>query len=75
MSSETGYDWSSSNTEVWSAETTTSVSFEVPPGISTQLLQTVGTCDFYLAKATRVKRIDTEGEGSSIKTTVSYFDL
>jgi len=73
ISQGTGYDWSVSNTEIWSSETTTSVSFDVPSGIKTQLLQTVGKCDFYAAKATRVKRIDTDTK-TNIQS-ITYFDF
>lgn len=73
MSYGTGYNWTTSTSEIWSSETTTGVSFEVPPGIKTQLLQTVGNCGIYNAKATRVKRIDTDG--STQKQTVTYFNL
>jgi hypothetical protein len=73
QSTVTGNDWTLTNTEVWNVETTTSVSFDVPPGIRTQLLQTVGNCGIYNVKATRVKRIDTEGK--SLTQTVTYIDI
>jgi len=69
MSETTGHNWTTTNTEIWSVETTTSVSFDVPPGVKTQLFQTVGKCGIYDVKATRVKRIDTEGETSRQITT------
>lgn len=71
--STTGYDWASSASETWAVETTTTISFDVPPGIRTKLYQTLGKCGIYSARATRVRRVDTD-----IKTqiqTVTYFEV
>ena len=72
-STVTGYNWSQSNTEMWSVETTTRVSFDVPPGVTTKLLQTIGNCGFYNAKTTRVKRIDTQAATST--QTITYINI
>jgi len=73
QSTTTGFDWISSTTEMWSVETTTTVSFDVPPKVKTQLLQTLGHCGIYTVRATRLKRVDTEAE--TLRQTVSYIDL
>jgi len=69
----TGYNWTVSNTEVWSVETITKVQFDVPPKVSSQLLQTLGTCGIYNVRATRIKRIDTQAE--TLMQTVTYIDI
>ena len=73
LSTTTGHDWTLSNSEIWSVETTTSVSFDVPPGVKTQLLQTLGNCGIYNVRATRVKRVDTEAK--TMRQSVTYFDI
>ncbi|CAL8126766.1 unnamed protein product [Orchesella dallaii] len=52
FNSSTGYDWTASTSDVWSVETTTSVTFDVPPGVRTQLFQTMGKCGIYTGDAT-----------------------
>jgi len=69
----TGHNWTVTNSEVWSEETTTTVSFDVPPKVSTQLLQTVGKCGIYAVSTQRVKRIDTEA--GTLKQTITYIDI
>lgn len=71
--STTGYDWASSASETWSVETTTTVTFDVPPGIRTQLFQTLGKCGIYSARATRVRRVDTDIR--TFEQKVTYFDI
>ena len=73
QSTTTGHDWTLTNSEVWGVETTTSVSFDVPPLVKTQLLQTMGSCGIYNVKATRVKRVDTQAK--TMSQTVTYFDI
>jgi len=69
---ETDHDWTVSNTETWSEETTQGVSFDVPAGVKSQLFQTRGACDFYSVKTMRVKRVDTDG--NNVRT-VTYFNM
>ncbi|ODM90918.1 Vitelline membrane outer layer protein 1 [Orchesella cincta] len=71
--STTGYDWTASTSDVWSVETTTSISFNVPPGVRTQLFQTMGKCGIYTVRATRVRRVDTEGATNN--QTVTFIDI
>jgi hypothetical protein len=73
QSTSTGFDWATSTTEMWSVETETSVSFDVPPKVKTQLLQTLGHCGIYTVRATRLKRVDTEAE--TLRQTITYIDL
>lgn len=72
-SHKTGHNWTMTNSEVWNVETKTTVSFDVPPKVSTQLLQTVGNCGIYNVATQRVKRIDTEAETN--KTTITFITI
>ncbi|ODM94352.1 Vitelline membrane outer layer protein 1 [Orchesella cincta] len=71
--STTGYDWTASTSDVWSVETTTSITFNVPPGNRTQIYQTMGRCGIYTVRATRFRRVDTNG--ATKKQTVTFFDI
>jgi len=73
MSEITGHNWTVTNSEIWNEETKTTVSFDVPPKVSTQLLQTVGKCAIYSVGTQRVKRIDTEA--GSLKQTITYITI
>jgi hypothetical protein len=75
ISSSTGYDWTTSSSDSWSEEVTTTVSFEVPPKVKSQLFQILGNCGIYGAKASRFKKVDTEADENGIFTqTVTYLD-
>lgn len=73
INTTTGYDWEASTSEVWSEETTTTISFDVPPGYRTQLSQTYGNCGIYAVRAPRVKRVDFDTRTN--QQTISYFDI
>lgn len=70
-SSETGYNWTRSGSEVWSEEITTTVGFEVPGGGWSRLFQVLGECGLYGAKTNSYKKVDVDDKGM---TSVSYFE-
>ncbi|OXA44707.1 uncharacterized protein LOC110857547 [Folsomia candida] len=75
ISTSTGYDWKTSSTEMWNEEITTTVTFEVPARVRSELFQIFGHCGIYGARATRFKKVDTEADGTGfLKQVVSYFD-
>jgi len=70
-SSETGYNWTRSGTEVWSEEITTTVGFEVPGGGWSRLFQVFGECGLYGAKTNSYKKVDVDEMGMTV---VTYFE-
>lgn len=70
-SSETGYNWTRSGTEVWSEEITTTVGFEAPGGGWSRLLKVFRECGLYGAKTNAYKKVDVDELGV---TMVTYFE-
>jgi glycine cleavage system regulatory protein len=70
FSSSTGYNWTQSSGEMWTEETTITVSLSVPPRIITRLYQTLGKCNFYTVRANKLKRVDTDSR--TLAQTVTY---
>jgi len=62
---KTGYDWGSSKTDTWNHESTTKVSFEVPPGVRSSMVQVVGACGNYLVRTAKFQRIDVLGAAAA----------
>jgi hypothetical protein len=60
-SDKTGYEWGSSKTDTWNHETSTRVTFDVPPGVKASMVQVVGACGLYLVRTSKFQRIDTVG--------------
>jgi len=59
---KTGYDWRSSQIDTWNHESTTKVSFEVPPGVRSSMIQVVGACGNYLVRTAKFQRVDMLGK-------------
>jgi len=62
LGKQTGYNWASSRISIWSQESTTTVSFDVPPGIRSSMVQVVGSCGNSLVRTAKFQRIDKLGE-------------
>jgi hypothetical protein len=58
VSSSTGHDWSSSRSNAWYEEVTSTAEFEVPPRTKSALYQVLGTCGIYSTRSLEFKLVD-----------------